>query len=238
MSILSTLNKLTGKKDKNVLAALNSLTHKTADDIEEAMGNLGSGGGGSSEFGRTVLINANNMYLDSCPADDLSDVQDEGNLEGQHRTTKYGASFYTMYISTEPNDVYPYSEMPGMLLCTEGMDGYPGFMMGYDGDLYAAGGLYVSIELYTQGSKISTVHEWDPETYPDQRAVLLYKGHPSGNDSIWARDVTDCISAGVSSGETMTGALLIHVPMYDINPGDDWCTATLYIYGLGAVPGE
>lgn len=46
MSILSTLNKLTGKNDKNVLAALNSLTGKTADDIEEAMGNLGSGGNG------------------------------------------------------------------------------------------------------------------------------------------------------------------------------------------------
>lgn len=54
MSILSTLNKLTGKQDKNVLAALNSLTGKTADDIEEAMGNLGSGGG--DEGSGTKLI--------------------------------------------------------------------------------------------------------------------------------------------------------------------------------------
>ena len=43
MSILSTLNKLTGKSDKSVLAALNSLTGKTADDIEEAVGNLSAG---------------------------------------------------------------------------------------------------------------------------------------------------------------------------------------------------
>lgn len=45
MSILSTLNKLTGKSDKSVLAALNSLTGKTADNIEEAVGNLSTGSG-------------------------------------------------------------------------------------------------------------------------------------------------------------------------------------------------
>ena len=49
MSILSTLNKLTGKKDKTILAALNSLTGKTADDIEEAVGNLSAGGGSDSK---------------------------------------------------------------------------------------------------------------------------------------------------------------------------------------------
>ena len=57
MSILSTLNKLTGKKDKTILAALNSLTGKTADDIEEAVGNLSAGGSGGPEMvGGTIVL--------------------------------------------------------------------------------------------------------------------------------------------------------------------------------------
>lgn len=66
MSILSTLNKLTGKQDKNILAALNSLTGKTADDIEEAMGNLSAGGGSDysdiKPLNITTFINNERVY--------------------------------------------------------------------------------------------------------------------------------------------------------------------------------
>lgn len=44
MSILSTLNEINEANDTNILAALNRLTGKEADDIEEAVGNLSSGG--------------------------------------------------------------------------------------------------------------------------------------------------------------------------------------------------
>ena len=80
MSILSTLNKLTGKSDKNVLAALNSLTGKTADDIEEAIGNLSVGEGGSSGEGSgTKLIPIRFVWEETISSSGTELTQDQIN---------------------------------------------------------------------------------------------------------------------------------------------------------------
>lgn len=65
MSILSTLNEINEANDTNILAALNRLTGKEADNIEEAVGNLG--GGGISTVEVTIVfpkILADTSYID------------------------------------------------------------------------------------------------------------------------------------------------------------------------------